>query len=454
LPDDPDILAILTLFVAYQFRWLLMDSVRSDPPLESNYQDELNITLLLPLYIWPAYQIWVLQEFPAKAHITQGGAIPWLLNQKLRLQAFKELEIPEPGGKILAYLEVKKNTTNLSRWIKEGCERLRHVMKMATEDITLDATKGPNNPPQDEFDPASHPVENEISSPAEPTGEGRTKRARELLNACLASPIYAPYLKWKNALETCMNFMKTEPAIPSLCQIAGKIIQNQISSVGLDLHQQAQALVLLSELPRWIGIENASDKSISLRSIEIQWRQIQNSDNSPLIKALLETGLLKISSEEGRIRIADRLIHDFCLSMTRVKREHSTNPIPPQELDLTSWLYWMVCQWLETGDSHLAGITLWNAAGSLPGLNSEAWNQLRVILNHLPEAILHEPHIWLLVSIAREVIQNSQNSDHGSLKWVPENADFIRNPTFTYEYPRSEFDRIYEDYRDGLRRYV
>jgi hypothetical protein len=196
LPDNPDILAILTLFITYQFRWLLMDSVRSDPLVESYFQDELNVTLMLPLYIWPAYQIWVLQEFPANSHISQGQAIPWLLSQKLRLKAFKELEIPEPGDKVLAYLAVKKNTTNISRWIKDGCESLRHVMRMATEDMSTDALKGLNNKRQGHRDPASLPLDKEISPPADPKEDSNGGMGREQLNACLASPIYQPYLQW------------------------------------------------------------------------------------------------------------------------------------------------------------------------------------------------------------------------------------------------------------------
>jgi len=133
LPDDPDTLAMVTLYVAYQFRWLLVDSVRLVDPIDGYLQDELNITLLLPLYIWPAYQIWVLQEFPAKARLNQSQAIPWLLNRPLRLRAFKELDIPEPNEKFLAYIEVKQNTTNLSRWVKAGLESLHFVMHPVTK---------------------------------------------------------------------------------------------------------------------------------------------------------------------------------------------------------------------------------------------------------------------------------------------------------------------------------
>jgi len=66
LPDEPDVLAVVTLLIAYHFRCLLVDSVRSDNPTGNGLQDELNVTLLMPLYIWPAYRIWILQEFPPR----------------------------------------------------------------------------------------------------------------------------------------------------------------------------------------------------------------------------------------------------------------------------------------------------------------------------------------------------------------------------------------------------
>jgi hypothetical protein len=251
-----------------------------------------------------------------------------------------------------------------------------------------------------------------------------------------------------------LDFLKTNPVTPSLCLIARKIIQNRISAAGLDIHQQAQALELLSELPEWMGFEDNTDLSISLKTIESRWRQFRNSDVSPLIKALLEECLLQVTGEDGHIRFAQQLIYDFCVSSARVKQQHSTNPIPPPGLNLTTLLYWLVCHWLELGDSHQTGMTLWNAAGTLPGFNSGAWIQLGVILAHLSEAALNEPHIWLLASIVREAIQSSQNPDHAAQKWVIENANFIWNPGFTYDFHQPEFDSMREDYRENLKRYV
>ncbi len=74
LPDNPDILAIVTLFITYQFRWLLMDSVRLNSSVESYFQVELNVTLLLPLYIWPAYQILGITRIPSEfSHCPESG---------------------------------------------------------------------------------------------------------------------------------------------------------------------------------------------------------------------------------------------------------------------------------------------------------------------------------------------------------------------------------------------
>ena len=123
LPDDPSPLAFVTLLIAYHYRCLLLDSIRPDNPTGNGLQGELNVTLLIPLYIWPAYHIWILQEFPPKSRIKQVEAIHWLLDANQRETGFLELEIEEPDRRLLTYLELKKNTTNLSRWIKDGFDR-------------------------------------------------------------------------------------------------------------------------------------------------------------------------------------------------------------------------------------------------------------------------------------------------------------------------------------------
>ncbi len=49
----------------------------------------------------------------------------------MREAGFAELEIEEPENRLLSYLELKQNTTNLSRWIKDGFERLYHAIYLA-----------------------------------------------------------------------------------------------------------------------------------------------------------------------------------------------------------------------------------------------------------------------------------------------------------------------------------
>jgi hypothetical protein len=131
LPKEPDALAVAALLIAYHFRCLLVDSLRSQNLSRNELQDELNVTLLMPLFFWPAYRIWILQESPPGLRVNQMGAVQWLLDSKQRQMGFSELEIDEPDSRILAYLELKRNTTNLSRWIKAGLDRLYHAVHTA-----------------------------------------------------------------------------------------------------------------------------------------------------------------------------------------------------------------------------------------------------------------------------------------------------------------------------------
>ena len=141
---------------------------------------------------------------------------------------------------------------------------------------------------------------------------------------------------------------------------------------------------MLSNLPDWICFENPVDQSISLRSIELRWRQFHSSDPIPLVKALLDGELLQIAGEDGHVQFRQQLIHDFFLSMKSVTRLHSTNPNPPSGISLSTWLYWMAAHWIEYGNHENAGLVLWNAGGSLPGYMSGTWRQLAEILSETP----------------------------------------------------------------------
>jgi len=210
----------------------------------------------------------------------------------------------------------------------------------------------------------------------------------------------------------------------------------------------AYQIWVLQEFP-----EKAPDASISLKSIEARWGQFHKSDVSPLIKAMLETNLLQINGLDGRVWVAQPLIRDYLLSMAQVKRLHSTNPISPRGITLITWTYWMVCHWLNCGDRESAGKTLWNAAETLPGFNSGTWVQIGLILAHLPEEVLGEPHIGLLTIIVQEVFRYRHNSLHGAQGWLSENAGYLVDTSYSIGTHRREFTQILEDYRESLSRY-
>ncbi len=424
LPEEPDALAVAALLIAYHFRCLLVDSLRSYNLPENELQEELNVTLLLPLFIWPAYRIWILQESPPGLRVNQMGAVQWLLDSKQRQMGFSELEIDEPDSRLLAYLELKRNTTNLSRWIKAGLDRLYHAVHTAV----VQAPPARQKPPavireSSDTDESGRDVQQDIqdsgiSRPSEIVLSDIALGISEDESAWFDSPIFKPYLYWQEASQTFRELHRNGLAVPSLTQVARAIIYRKMLASHLDIGQQALALELLSDLPDWIDLDNLGDQSITLKNMEYRWRQFHSSDPTLLVKALLETDLLQIASQDGRIWFSQQLIHDYYLSLKHVKSRRSTNPIPPAGVSLSTWLYWMVTHWMENGVPENAGLILWYAAGSLPGYTSGTWRQIVNLLRHFPQKVLSHGYFRLLASLAREAL-----SKHGSnlvkpLEWL------------------------------------
>lgn len=461
LPDEPNVLAVVTLLIAYHFRCLLVDSIRSDNPTRNGIQDEMNVTLLMPLYIWPSYRIWILQEFPLKSRVIQVEAIHWLMDTKQRESGFMELGIEEPDGRLLTYLELKKNTTNLSRWIKDGFDRLYHAIYLAVVQTPAAQQKRPAvddwisvPDPDGERDNHLYPRDDGISRPDEISIVGRSNGASKDEIHFLDSLIFRPYLNWKEASGTFLDLQRNGLAAPSLIQVARAIIDRHMRASNLDVGQRALAMELLSELPDWIGSENTSDPSISLKSIEIRWRQFHSSDPSPLIKALLESELLQIAGQDGRVRFTYHLIYDFFLSMTSVKRLHSTNPTPPVGQILSTWLYWMATQWLECGDKRNAGLILWYAGGSLPGYASGIWRQLEDILECFPQMALTDNRLWLLAAICWEAIRRNRCIESNHWKFICEIDIPPRTSHIQSDDLQEDMDVIFQDYRKGVEQYL
>lgn len=413
LPEEPDALAVAALLIAYHFRCLLVDSLRSYNLSENELQEELNVTLLLPLFIWPVYRIWILQESPPGLRVNQMGAVQWLLDSKQRQMGFSELEIDEPDSRLLAYLELKRNTTNLSRWIKAGLDRLYHAVHTAV----VQAPPARQKPPavvgeSSDTDELDRDVQQDIqdigiSRPSEIVVSDMALGISEDESAWFDSPIFKPYLNWEEASRTFLDLHKNGNEFPSLTQVARAIIDRKVLAWKLDIGQQALALELLSDLPDWMALDNPGDQSISLKNIEYRWRQFHSSDPTLLVKALLETNLLQIASQDGRIRFGRQLIHDYYLSLKYVKSRRSMNPIPPAGQSISSWLYWMATHWIENGVPENAGLILWYAAGSLPGYMSDTWRQIANLLRHLPQKVLSDGYFRLLDSLAREALSRN-----------------------------------------------
>jgi len=413
LPEEPDALAVAALLIAYHFRCLLVDSLRSYNLSENELQEELNVTLLLPFLIWPAYRIWILQESPPGLRVNQMGAVQWLLDSKQRQMGFSELEIDEPDSRLLAYLEVKRNTTNLSRWIRAGLDRLYHAVHTAVVQTPPARQKPPAVMGESsDTDESDQDVQQDIqdigiSRPSEIVLSDIALGISEDESAWFDSPIFKPYLNWEEASRTLLELHRNGMVVPSLTQVARGIIDRKVLASKLDIGQQALALELLSELPDWIVLDNSIDQDISLKTIEFRWRQFHSSDPAPLFNALLEVDLLKITSLDGRIRFSQQLIHDYYLSLKHVKSKRSTNPIPPAGVSLSTWLYWMATHWMENGVLENAGLILWYAAGSLPGYMSGTWRQIANLLRHLPQKVLSDCYFRLLASLAREALSRN-----------------------------------------------
>jgi hypothetical protein len=242
-------------------------------------------------------------------------------------------------------------------------------------------------------------------------------------SAWFDSPIFKPYLNWMEASQTFLELHRNGMEVPSLTQVARVIIDRKVLASKLDIGQQALALELLSDLPDWIDLDNPGDQSITLKNMEYRWRQFHSSDPTLLVKALLETDLLQVASQDGRIRFSQQLIFDYYLSLKHVKSRRSTNPIPPAGVSLSTWLYWMATHWIECGVPKNAGLILWYAAGSLPGYMSGTWRQIANLLRHLPQKVLSDGYFRLLDSLAREALSRNGSNPVKHLEWLS-NLDY------------------------------
>lgn len=458
LPDEPDALAVAALLIAYHFRCLLIDSLRSHNLSGNELQEELNVTLLMPLFIWPAYRIWILQESPPGLRVNQMGAVQWLLDSKQRETGFSELEIDEPDSRLLAYLELKRNTTNLSRWIRAGLDRLYHAVHTAV----VQAPPARQKPPAvvGESSDANPELEKDDQMDIQDTGISRSCEIVLSGNSIgfsndgpmwFDSPIFKPYLNWEEAPQTILELHRNGMEFPSLTQVAKAIIDRKMIASNLDIGQQALALELLSELPDWIVLDNSIDQGISLRTIESRWIQFHSSDPAPMVGALLEVGLLQIASQDGYIRFGQQLIHDYYLSLKHVKSRRSTNPIPPASVSLSTWLYWMATHWMECGVPENAGLILWYAAGSLPGYASGSWRQLADILRSLSSLSLGNDNLKLIALVEKFVVSLVNGLVWDARKWLCE-IQYFTHVVF-FDNPLREMDNILADYVKGLEQY-
>ncbi len=425
--------------------------MRSHNLSENELQEELNVTLLLPLFIWPAYRIWILQESPPSLRVNQVSAVQWLLDSKQRQMGFSELDIDEPDSRLLAYLELKRNTTNLSRWIKAGLDRLYHAVHTAVVQEPP-AAMGESSDTEKSIKDVQQDIQDTgISRPGEIVLSDIALGISEDESAWFDSPIFKPYLNWEEASQTFRELHWNGMEVPSLTQIARALIDRKVLASRLDIGQQALALELLSELPGWIVLDKSVDQGISLKSVEYRWRQFHSSDPTPLVRALLEVDLLQIASQDGYIRLGQQLIHDYYLSLKHVKSRRSTNPIPPAGVSLSTWLYWMATQWMECGIHENAGLILWYAAGSLPGYMSGTWRQIANLLRHLPQKVLSDGYFRLLGSLAREALSKNESNLVKHLEWLsnldPQSAQISRSKVID---PHQETDNILLEYSAGI----
>lgn len=242
LPEDLISLAVVTLLITYHYRCLLVDTIRSN---SSAIQDELNVTLLPPLYIWPSYRTWILGEFPARSRVNQGEAIHWLLNTDMREAGFAELEIEEPENRLLSYLELKQNTTNLSRWINDGFERLYHAIYLAVVQTLPDqrdssVVEGRSKSPSDsEQDDQGRNQDSGISRAEKMSIISRFNEANKDENFQPNSPFLQRYLDNIEVSRTFLDLKKNSRTDPPLIQIARLIIDRQLKTSNLDIGLQA-----------------------------------------------------------------------------------------------------------------------------------------------------------------------------------------------------------------------
>jgi hypothetical protein len=356
---------------------------------------KLNLQLLVVLakYIWPLYELFLLSDSgKTQRALSNEDVKNWLMDRRNYPLVIEELNVKIPQDVVgYATVEIRKDNATISRWLAAGITRLHKEMctildiEPEIRGLTQQTLSLSGEKPLDQTITADREVPN-----WEPTQEEMNKFL--LVNN---SPLHG-YLV-PDIMDSLNKLWQQQNSLPTLNQTAEFYIKEHLSNTNLDHDQRALAQELLSNIPAWCASKGRSVQPISREELETRWRSIYSENLSPLITELLDQELL-VQDGHG-LRIKNSLVFDYLLAHKHIE-EQTPSFLPPMDEVLPSrWVYWLLQEYYDRNEPDHAGTVLWDIQGSLPGYCSGSWEQIAAILDILPDALLSEPHIWILAKI-------------------------------------------------------
>lgn len=246
LPENPEFKALptVTLFIIYQTR-LLIESVQQTTSTDS----EANLYLLIPLYLLPAYQLWV-QENPAIARPSQQKAPMWFFNPQ-STACLDEINIPHPTNLATAELTRLQGSTNLSRRLADARSQLY---------LWLCQSLGINAPKEQAPLPKVHHAQ-----PAELTIDGLPQALQPIAHSTITCPLLQNYFSQPDVQHTYIKLLHQQQSQSTIIVIANQIIADRLAAIASDQTQQAAASDLLCHLASWAP---RGDQALTYQTVE------------------------------------------------------------------------------------------------------------------------------------------------------------------------------------------
>ncbi len=430
LPGDSgfEVLPILTLYIIYQTR-LLIESIQQ----ASSTDSEANLYLLVPLYLWPANQLWVQGNTTAISRPSQQKAPTWFSNPQ-SAACLDELDLPHPTDLAAALLTTMQASTNLSRRIAEARSQLyAWLCQSLGVEVVSEQPAVPKT---------------SQGKPAKLTIESLPQALQPIARSTITGPLLQDYFSQLNVQQTYLTLLHRHQSQPTIIAIANQIIADRLDAITPDQTQQAAASHLLCRLAAWTS---GDAPALTYQNLETRWKNISDAAVDGLLRILFDAGLV-ITDEHQRIRIAAPFIRDAALFRTSSVRSQP-GTLPDIGFSQSTWLLWALAHRIEQDPSQDVGDLIWKCGLPLAGFQSRAWGQAAMLLGILSPERLTKPYGQGIMQIVVHLIERHA--------WGRSWAQWARQAGLPEQIANAQTRggcistlRIFQAYLDGLDLYL